>query len=52
MHEDGGEPMIQTIEATIDEQGIVRLLQPVRVPVARRASELRDQSGRRPAVAV
>jgi hypothetical protein len=29
--------MIETVEAVIDERGVVRLLQPVRVPVARRA---------------
>jgi len=29
--------MIKTVEAVIDEQGVVCLLQPVRVPVARRA---------------
>lgn len=29
--------MIQTIEAVIDEQGDVRLLEPVRLPSARRA---------------
>ncbi len=29
--------MIQTLEAIVDEQGIVRLLQAVRLPVARRA---------------
>ncbi len=29
--------MIQTIEATIDEQGNVRLLKKVRLPAARRA---------------
>ena len=29
--------MIQTVEAVIDERGIVRLLQPVRIRVARRA---------------
>jgi hypothetical protein len=29
--------MIQTVEAMIDERGIVRLLQPVRIRVARRA---------------
>jgi len=29
--------MIQTVEAVIDEQGTVRLLQSVRIPVARRA---------------
>ncbi len=29
--------MIQTVEAVIDEQGAVRLLQPVRIPAARRA---------------
>jgi hypothetical protein len=29
--------MIQTVEAVIDEQGTVRLLQPVRISVARRA---------------
>jgi len=29
--------MIQTIEAVIDEQGNVRLLQPLRLPEARRA---------------
>ena len=29
--------MIQTIEAVIDERGVVRLLEPVRVAVPRRA---------------
>ena len=29
--------MIETVEAVIDERGVVRLLQPVRVPVAGRA---------------
>lgn len=29
--------MLKTIEAVIDEQGNVRLLEPVRLPVARRA---------------
>ena len=29
--------MLQTIEATIDEQGNVRLLEPIRLPKARRA---------------
>ena len=29
--------MIQTVEAVIDEQGAVRLLWPVHLPVARRA---------------
>lgn len=29
--------MLQTVEATIDEQGNVRLLEPVQLPKARRA---------------
>jgi len=29
--------MIQTIEAVIDEQGTIRLLQPIHLPTARRA---------------
>lgn len=29
--------MIQTVEAVIDEHGVVRLMQPIRVPAARRA---------------
>jgi len=29
--------MIRTLEAVIDEQGKVRLLQPIRIPAARRA---------------
>ena len=32
-----GEKMRQTIEATIDEQGNVRLLEPIRLPKPRRA---------------
>jgi hypothetical protein len=32
-----GEAMIRTIEAIIDEQGNVRLLEPVHLPSARRA---------------
>jgi hypothetical protein len=33
----GGEQMIRTIEATIDEQGNVRLLEPVKLTSAKRA---------------
>ena len=33
----GGNPMIRTVEATIDEQGNVKLLEPVNLPSTRRA---------------
>jgi hypothetical protein len=42
--------MIRTVEAAIDERGTVRLLEPVELPVSRRALEtIRDEEPRVPA---